>query len=397
MTTRNLQSAGTASVITLVLLAVWTVAPNPVFADETASGIFPENATCYDATALCQQFVQYYMYNDEPDSLLETIDYWELNCGSAEPIRRARILAAIWDGAFTEDLYDTRLIDDLAWRFDPDRIKAQEDRSYADLGTGRVASVVDFFADAPGFDSFTVDIADQLLPYVVKGSPEEFFCLFYSGRSDQAFAMLENGALEGTELHRRYHWKLSELPIPEWRDFWGLTSSFWRPMTALDRVGSHTGLGLFAGRRWPHWVGRIELSLRLGRATEPYFVETSDFSGFSDRYGGLILLLDTGPTLLKTDRTRLDFLVGGSVEALNPFRDEEDIVLTTYHGHVGAGVHIDMGPQRAWFLELDGRREWISDPEEEGTYLGGDAWNVRISLGFFLKSGNEQQRAKLGS
>lgn len=364
----------------------------PVIADQ----VFPEEITCYEATVYCQQLIPYYMFADEPDSLLQTLDFWEDNCGSAEPIRRVRILASIWDDVFTEKIYDTRLIDDLAWRYDPDRERAQQEGDYDDLGAGSVASVVDFLAGAPAFDVFTADLADQLLPHTVQGGLEAFFCLFFSGQTDKAFALLENGALESTELHRRYHLALSGLTIPTWRDFWGMTGSFWRPMNDLGSVGNHAGCGLFAGRQWPRWVSRFEISLRLGRAAEPYWVETHDFIGLSDRYSELNLMIEAGPTLLRSGRMRLDLLVGGSMGSLSPFKDEDDIILTTFHGHLGTGLHIDLGRFESWFLEIDGRREWISDPPENGSDLGGDAWNARISLGFFLKSRNEQKLEKLG-
>ena len=385
----------------LLLPALGVITPAFVAAqsdDEgTWSDIFSDDATCYEATTFSQQFIPYYMFNDEPDSLLETIHFWESNCGSAEPIRRFRILASIWDDAFTEDLYDTRLIDDLVWLYDPARLRAQEDGEYSHLGKGGVASVVDFFADAAGFDAFTADIADQLLPHMDQGSVEQFFCLFYSRRTDQAFALLDGEALVETELYRRYHLELSDLKRPTWRDFWGLTSGYWRPMGKLGRVGNHTGCGLFAGRRWSRCTSRIELSLRLGRAAEPYYVITHDFWGQSDRYGGVKVMFDTGPTLMRIgNRTRLDLLFGGGAEALNPFKDEETIVLTTFQGHLGAGLHVDLGRSESWFLELDWRREWISDPPEEGTVLGGDAWNIRFSLGFFLKSRDERRLEGLG-
>jgi hypothetical protein len=386
-----------------VSLAAGLFAGTPAMADRPADApellaeeLFADGATCFQATDLSQQFIPYFMYNDEPDSLLETLNFWESNCGSAEPIRRARILAAIWDGAFSEELYDTRLIDDLVWRYDRDRANAVESGENPGLGSGHIASVADYSADAAGFDLFTIDLADQLLSHAVPGSVEEFFCLFYSDRSGSAFELLAGDSLEGTELYRRYHLELSGLAIPGWRDFLGASSGFWRPMNGLDVVGNHASCGLFAGRRWPRWVGRVELSLRLGRAAQPYFVRTNEFTGRSDRFGGISFLTETGPSVAKFGPLRLDLLFGGSVEGLSPFKDEEYIVLTTLHGHLGAGLHFEPGDDADWFAELDWRREWISDPSEEGTDLGGDAWNVRFSVGVFLKSGDEQRLAGLG-
>ena len=197
------------------------------------------------------------------------------------------------------------------------------------------------------------------LRHEVKGITWHRFRLRQDESGYQAFVLLDGDALEGTELYRRYHLELSELPVPAWHDFWGATGSFWRPMAGLGRVGNHFGTGVFAGRQWPHWVSRADISLRLGRAAEPYLVKTSNFIGMSDRYGGLSLMLETGPSLWRSGRARIDLLAGGSVETLTPFKDEKDIVLTTFHGNLGAGLHVDLGQDKAWFMELDWRREWV--------------------------------------
>lgn len=360
------------------------------------AGLFPEDVTCFQATSLSQQFIPYYMVSDEPDSVLMMIDFWEVNCGSAEPLRRIRILASIWDDAFTEDLYDSRLIEDLAWRFDPARSAAQGAGDYGDLGRGNVASVVDFYADAEEFDEFTVDLADQLLPHAESGTEEQFFCLFYSGRTTEAFALLAGPELEGTELHRRYHRALSGLKPSVWKDFWGVSGGFRRSMAGLGRVGNHATVGLFVGRQWPRWSVQTGLSLRLGRADEPYWVSSEDFDGLSDRYGGMGLFVEVGLRLLDTGPIRHELLLGGAAEALSPFKNEKDLVLTTFHGYAGWSARYAPGPDAAWFADLDLYREWISDPAEEGTDLGGDAWNVRLSLGFNLVSDADRRLTALG-
>ena len=53
-------------------------------------------------------------------------------------------------------------------------------------------------------NAFTADVADQLLPHQEADSPQEFFCLFYSGRTDEAWALLRGPQLEDTELYARY-------------------------------------------------------------------------------------------------------------------------------------------------------------------------------------------------
>ncbi len=82
---------------------------------------------------------------DRPDLLLGFLEFWEDRNGACEPITRTRILAAIWDSAFSEGLYDQGInesLDQWEWR-DPES----------------------FPAARRGFDAFMVRFADQLLPH----------------------------------------------------------------------------------------------------------------------------------------------------------------------------------------------------------------------------------------
>lgn len=368
------------------------VATDPVPVPE----LFAEDITCRNATEIAQQFVPYFMVWDEPDSLLATLDWWQTNCGSCEPIRRTRMLAAIWDDAFTEEMYDTRVIDDLAWRYSEDRLEAQRTRRYSNIGWGNVASLVDFTPGAADYDAFTEDVADQLLPHVVPDSVEEFLCLFYSGRPDTAFALLRDGVLEGTELHERYFAEMEAIDVPAYRDFWGVSWGWRRAMGDLGDLGNQQTLSVFAGRRWTRWSIDLGLGVRLGRADEPYYVRDGGFYGFSDRYAGVNLAVDVGYALARFGPVYWDAVIGGAIEALNPFQNEEDLVLTMAHGSLGTALRYEPRSDPRWFAAADWRRTWISDPPEEGTDLGGHAWSVRLALGFYLQHGEQKKLNALG-
>ena len=358
--------------------------------------LFGEEVSCYEATLISQQFVPFFMVYDEPDSLLWTLDWWEMNCGSAEPIRRTRLLAAIWDGVFSEELYDSRLIDDLVWRYDPKRIEAQYSGGYVRPEWGSVASTVDFTGDPIAFDDFTADVADQLLPHQEADSLEEFFCLFYSNRPDEAWALLRSPALEDTELAARYREALDNLVVPGYRDYWGGSWGYRRAQGDLADLGHQQTLGLFAGRSANRWFFEAGLSVRLGRSSRPYLVRTDEFYGLSDRYAGVSLYGDVGLTLKRFDRLAWNVFVGGAVEGLSPFREADDIVLTSGRFSVGSGVRYLHTPASRWFVGADWRQAWISDPAEDGTDLGGRVWQARVTLGFYWTAWETTRRKLLG-
>lgn len=384
------------------LLAAGAFLVVPAAADERPAPppappeLFAEEISCYGATVLSQQFIPYFMFNDEPDSLLWTLDWWEQNCGSAEPIRRMRILSAVWDGAFSEDLYDSRLIDDLSWRYAPERLDAQKRGGSVRPSYGSVASSVDFTGDPIAFDDFTADVADQLLPHQAPGTPEEFFCLFYSGRTDEAWALLRGPDLEGTELYERYHATLEELVPPGYRDYWGVSWGYRRALGDLAALGHQQTLGLFVGRSAHRWFVEGGLAVRLGRADEPYYVRENDFYGFSDRYGGVSVRADVGLTLKHSGPWAWNVFVGGAVEALSPFRDQDTIVLTTGEFSTGTGLRYIASPTSRWFANLDWRYSWLSDPREDGTDLGGETWQARLALGFYWTAWQADERERLG-
>ncbi len=392
---RSLELIRTMVLATAGVAGVLCCLPRNACAQEMP-GLLAEEISCRDATAIAQQFVPYFMVWDEPDSLLATLDWWETNCGSSEPVRRTRILASIWDDAFTEDMYDTRVIQDLAWRYDPERLEAQRTHRYGNVGWGNVASVVDFTPGAAEYDAFTEDIADQLLPHADPGSVEEFFCLFYSGRPQEAYVMLQGSSLEGTELYDRYYDELATLDVPTYRDYWGARWGYRRAMGELGNLGNQQTLGAFFGRRWQHGSAELDLGVRLGRADEPYYVTEGEFYGFSDRYAGVHLGASFGFLLKRFGPVAWDAVVDGAIEGLNPFQDEEDLVLTFAQGSLGTVLRFEPGEAPRWFASLDWRRTWISDPPEGGTPLGGNAWSTRLSFGFYLQHPNEKKLAALG-
>ena len=114
----------------------------------------PGSADCSLLTAAAYGTVPLLFYEDRADSLLQLLDDWEAVCGPTEAIQRTRILGAIWDGAFAEDLYGTEIMEDLVQRG-------------AEFRDGSMATPV-----RAAYDSFTVELADQLLPHQPAGTPE---------------------------------------------------------------------------------------------------------------------------------------------------------------------------------------------------------------------------------
>ena len=309
-------------------------------------------------------------YADLPDSLAGVLLRWQEACGLTEALQRTRILAAIWDDAFDEWVYEDTIIDDLV--------------AYGPL----VAAGRSDASDDPRerYDAFTVSLADQLLPHTRRGSQEAFFCLFYSGQVSEAWTLLRSDDLAGTWLARLYDNELELLQMPRPEVVVAATGGFWRPQGDLALVGDKPLAGLLVGLRGRDWLARAVLEMRIGRSDVPYTVDLNGLPRLSDRFDAMVVGVELGRILHARRSFAVDLFGGVGADAVKPFKDE-DLVLGTVTASLGLGCRWFTGPEGNWMLGLDGRREWIADRNTSGTPLGGSAWSLRLSLGLRLDEG----------
>lgn len=374
----------------LVLLVVMVFgAGAPAEAQDDAENLsgwdLLDSLDCAGVTGYCQEVVPVLFVEGRPDSLLDLIYYWEESCGRAEPITRSLVLGAIWDGGFTEDLYEDEIIDFLIWYRDPARDDFPRGEVDSDQASGGVASEADFVEGRERFDAFTRDLADQLLPHVANESLEQFFCLFYSGRHQAAWKLLAGDALRETYLKRVYEWELERISLERSPANLYFTAGYWMPSGNQTWAGNHPVVGVMIEQQGKPIFWRFSADLLIGRSKNVYTVDQPEYSGRSDRFNVFSLLAEGGFSPWKRGSYRLQLYAGGGIDFLLPFMnvsDEESVALYNLKGVVGAGYRISMGPFRKWMAGLDLRREWVQDRNEGGTPMDGQAWSVRLSFGY---------------
>lgn len=327
---------------------------------------------------------------DRPDLLAEFLVFWADRCGESEPLVRLRILAAIWDGAFDESLYDGNIVDDLpAW----------ESRDASLLSSGR-----------NDFDGFTLTFADQLLPHQVDGSLAAYFCLEYSGRQEQAAALLAEDQLADTWLRwYRDHPDQARAQAqgldyaagdedgsggdggaginPDGPTSLLVTVGSWRPRGDVAFVGDKVLLGVVLEQRLPGWFLRMPVEVRVGRSDRPYLVARDGLRDFSDRFDAVYLGLEAGRPLARIGRVTLDAFGGLGYDSVRPFL-KGDIVLGALNASLGAGLRWQR-PGRSLVVGLDARREWLGPRndtpdarDDTSDSLSGGAFSLRLGAGF---------------
>ena len=310
---------------------------------------------------------------DRPDLLLDFLEFWEDRCGSSEPIVRTRILAAVWDGAFGEGLYDEGInadLDEWEWR-DPEALSAER----------------------RGFDAFMVLFADQLLPHQAEGSLPEYFCLLYSDRAVEAAALLDEEGLADTWLR----WYLDHPGEVDGAagdaattDAAGeeaaaepssllLTVGHWWPRGEVELAGDHVIVGGLLEQRLGAWFLRLPVEVRLGRTTRPYLVDQDGVRGLSDRFDALYLGVEGGLPVASFKVVSLETFAGLGYDGVHPFQNE-DVILATLNVNLGLGLRWQ-SPGRRPLVGLDVRREWLGTRNEGPDSLSGGAWSLRLGAG----------------
>jgi hypothetical protein len=312
-----------------------------------------------------------------PDLLVEFLQFWEDRCGASEPITRTRILAAIWDGAFDEGLYDESLGREL-WEW--------ESRDPSLLSEGRAV-----------FDDFTISFADQLLPHQQEGSLPEYFCLMYSDRAQEAATALADDRL--AETWARWYVEHPDgadggeiIPADADEAAGGgaeagkpgpasllLTVGGWWPRGGAALAGSHVLVGGLLEQRVGAWFVRLPVEVRLGRTDRPYRVDHGAVRGESDRFDAVYFGGEAGRTVFSAAGVDLEAFAGLGFDGLRPFRGE-DLVLATLNGNLGLGLRWRV-PGTPLRLGADARREWLGPRNEGVDSLSGSAWSLRFGLG----------------
>ena len=333
--------------------------------------------TCTDLNGFAYWEVPRFVLDDRPDLLYEFVLYWEDRCLDAEPVFRTRLLGSLWDGEFDESQYDQDVIDQLIDRYDPP-VKSK----YPEL--------------RKDFDDFTVTFADQLLPHMPRRSLEEFFCLFYAGKTREAWDLLAGDDLKDTWLRSYYDQEMEVLTGVRAVPTYAVTGGRWWPRGQTAFVGSKPLGGVMVGFRWPRWLLRAALEMRVGRSDQPYWVDEQGVLGRSDRFNATLLGVEFGRILVQDERFNVDLFLGVGEDDVLPFKEEEEVHLAAINISAGLGSRLFLGAKRNKFLGVDVRHEWIGRRNENAASLSGGAWSVRVGLGYAAKKGDARRLKGLG-
>jgi hypothetical protein len=353
------------------------------------------NLECEDVSLNCFRILPDLFYEDKPDSVFAFLDFWADHCGHSEPIVRTEILAHIWEGNFSEDLYGKRILDDLLWF----RLKLSDVRSDWTTHYWRYeaydASEAEQLDALVDYDEFIADLADQLRPATKPGSLEHLFCLFYMGEPDSLLLGIREDRNRDTKLRRYYDEEVARLRRVSDLDI-AVTFGSWQPTRKLEVVGNHFALGALLGLSGKRWIGRVAGEVRLGKSSNYYSVRRAGDPESTLEYLGVYGGVEAGMRLWRSRHHAVDLLVGvgyDGIRALLPNEDrlaeegdteyEGDWWLNTVNRNATLGYRYFFGPNSNTQIGLEVRYEVAGyETGGGGTDLDGEAWNYRLVVGW---------------
>ncbi len=331
---------------------------------------------CKDVSFNCFDLVPRFFYENKPDSVFAMLDYWEKMCGPAEALTRSRILALIWNDSFDETIYDDTVLEDLIrFHWDPEG----EDFPSWNAAPTYPPTLVEYTPGYPDYNTFTADLADQLLPHTDSRSLEELFCQFYAGDVDSLFVRLRRPAYRDTDLRRYYDQDLARL-----RDMADIEvaayAGLWKPRDGLRALESHPTVGGLLGYRKHRFLARFLAEYRFLGVDREYIIHDGGEFPSTTHYTSFYIGLESGVSLLRTRHHGVDVFAGLGYDALQPFADEKT-TRGALNTSIGAGYRLYWGLGVNRFVGLDWRLDKVGYETNAYNDLSGTAWSLRLSFG----------------
>ncbi len=226
-------------------------------------------------------------------------------------------------------------------------------------------------------------------------SPEEFFCLFYAGKTAEAWALLKSEDMEDTWIRYYYDQEIIDLTWKNEVTIYDVTGGVWFPRGNVEFVGTKAVVGVAMGIRYSHWLWRLLLDVRFGRTDQPYWVDEEGLLGRSNRFDAVNIGAEAGWIMAQNGPHNLDLFLGLGIENVKPFKDEDFRILGANFS-LGLGYRVFVGRNRTWVLGADLRREWLENLNENLDVMSGGAWSLRFSVGFTPNNGKHRRLEGLG-
>lgn len=341
--------------------------------------------SCQDISYNAQYLIPEFYEVHAQDTLKAIIDYWEKHCGISEETTRCKILFAIDNRDFNEDIYDSNILNYLIFYKKMSSVPdAVSGKMYAHFNWRYTTNQPDIL------NKFTVGLAKELLERRDLKPIEIFFLRMYSNEFENTFALLQTEAFNGTLIQQLYDDEIKELD-KKLIGHGAFLAGVWIPQDNLEIVGTHPFLGGRAGIQYQKLMADVTVGFKFGKSPNVYQVSKNDSVWNTDYFFGGYIGLDLGIEMYKI-RNNGFYLIGGiAFDGFDALRvddpnSETDISKSINSLNLNIGLGYKYLINQTNYIGLDFKFNRLDYKNTGGTNLTGNAFSINLIYGFF---GNE--------
>jgi len=337
--------------------------------------------------------IMYFYAIHDFDSLGIILNDWESKCGPSEPIVRTRILFSILADTFSEQIYDSTMLDyilNYMLRIDT---TTNPDLYY---------NYADYFGFVPirdEYDLFTQSIADELLNYDFYHPMELLFSEFYANLLTDPLKELQLTVdYQATDIRKYYYREVDKYRRKPYFSVAGYTG-IWIPGGNAALLGNHPVLGLQGGIWKDKMKYNASFAFRFLKSKNEYSYTKDGIQDSTDYFLGGYIGIDLERVLLRIKRNELTVLAGVGFDGFETIStNTEDDSPDNDKGHSVNSINTNFGIGYRYYLKnnlyvaLQGKYNIVNYNNQGGTNMSGDCITISLLVGGF---GNAQKEIGL--
>lgn len=366
----------------LTNIILFVIASNSIFGqvDNIESLMTRRYLSCQDIHYNVQYLIPEYHQKGSYDTLNAIVNYWENQCGTSEELVRCKILLAIDRGDFSEENYDSNIINYL--------IEYKNGLNPIYYTYGRVYFNYNGYSyNQPDIlKNFTVQLASDLLKRNNLKPIEIFFLRVYSNDLKNTFSMIMTEDFNTTLLQESYFKEVHRYKKPMLGHYDFLLGA-WIPQNNLQILGSHPFLGIRGGIKYKNLIVDATLGFKFGKSLNVYQVQENDSIWDTDHFFGGYIGLDAAIEIFTIQRSSIDLIGGIAYDGFDALKvkdknSNDDISKSINSLNLNIGLGYKYYFNKLNYIGLDVKYNFLNYKNHRGTDLGGNAFSIHLIYGF---------------
>jgi len=350
------------------------------------NGLTDCEAIAYNSTNL----IIYFYAIQEFDSIQVVLNEWQASCGISEPIIRTRILLAIIENNFSEDIYDSLMVD-----FVLNYLKRIE-TPFPDELYNNYSYYFGYVPIRGEFDFFTQSLADTLLYLSFNNPMELFYSELYANVLAEPLKEFQHDTIYSkTGLSIYYYQRVDKYRYKP--DFnLNFSAGIWVPFENASLLGNHPVVGMQGGIRSQKMTYNFSMAFRFLESKNDYAILKDGYVDTTNYFLGGYIGADIERSVFRIRKNEFSLLAGVGFDGFESlYTNTEDDNPDNDKGHPINSVNVNFGmgfrhyfPNKT-YLALQGKYNFMNYGNQGGTNLAGNSLTVNLLYGRFSNKDKE--------